>query len=266
MAEEEGRGEGFLSRWSRLKQGRREAGEAEARPVPPATAPGAAAIPATAESLPAPPPGPGPQPAPAPVAEAGPPAEPEPEIDLASLPRLEDLTASSDLSVFLKKGVPASLRHAALRRVWSLDANIRDFIGPADYAWDWNVPGGAPGYVETIAHGPDVEALADRILGIGRAPAREAEKAEEGSTMAQPAEVAAADGEASPEAHPEAQPEAPREAGSPETDGTGPRPASSSLPGTSRADAASPPATALPDGAHPEPAPPRMRHGGAVPA
>src|SRR6185312_12381316 len=36
-----------------------------------------------------------------------------------SLPRVEDLTAESDITAFLKKGVPMALKSAALRRVWS---------------------------------------------------------------------------------------------------------------------------------------------------
>ncbi len=136
-----------------------------------------------AEGVPAQPPAAGASPpaspvtspaAPSAVAPSPPCEDPGPaEVDLASLPRLEDLTAGSDLSLFLRKGVPEALRNAALRRVWSLDPTIRDFIGPADYAWDWNVPGGVPDYVATIAHGPDVEALADRILGIVRDAPRE---------------------------------------------------------------------------------------------
>jgi hypothetical protein len=54
------------------------------------------------------------------------------------LPRLEDLTAESDVAAFLKKGVPMALKHAALRKVWSLDPGIRDFVGPSEYAWDFN--------------------------------------------------------------------------------------------------------------------------------
>ncbi|TIU06806.1 MAG: DUF3306 domain-containing protein, partial [Mesorhizobium sp.] len=58
-----------------------------------------------------------------------PPSLPEP------LPRVEDLTAESDLSAFLRKGVPKMLKRAALRRMWSLDPAIRDHIGPSEYAW-----------------------------------------------------------------------------------------------------------------------------------
>jgi dienelactone hydrolase len=32
------------------------------------------------------------------------------------------------------------------RVAWTLEAGIRDFIGPAEYAWNYNVPGGAPGF------------------------------------------------------------------------------------------------------------------------
>lgn len=63
-----------------------------------------------------------------------------------SLPRVEDLTAESDITAFLKKGVPMALKQAALRRVWSLDPAIRDYIGPSEYAWDFNQPGSMAGF------------------------------------------------------------------------------------------------------------------------
>jgi len=62
------------------------------------------------------------------------------------LPRIEDLTAESDVAAFLKKGVPMALKHAALRKVWSLDPGIRDFVGPSEYAWDFNTPGSMGGF------------------------------------------------------------------------------------------------------------------------
>ncbi len=61
------------------------------------------------------------------------------------LPHLEDLTAESDVAAFLKKGVPLALKHAALRKAWSLDPGIRDFVGPSEYAWDFNKPGSMGG-------------------------------------------------------------------------------------------------------------------------
>lgn len=62
------------------------------------------------------------------------------------LPRLEDVTADSDVTAFLKKGVPLALKSAALRRMWSIDPSIRDYVGPAEYAWDFNQPGSMAGF------------------------------------------------------------------------------------------------------------------------
>src|SRR5690606_510873 len=62
------------------------------------------------------------------------------------LPRIEDLTADSDLTAFLKKGVPMALKSAALRKMWSIDPSIRDYVGPAEYAWDFNQPGSMAGF------------------------------------------------------------------------------------------------------------------------
>ncbi|TIP78253.1 MAG: DUF3306 domain-containing protein, partial [Mesorhizobium sp.] len=46
--------------------------------------------------------------------------EPEAAEPAELLPRVEDLTAQSDLSAFLRKGVPKMLKSAALRKMWSL--------------------------------------------------------------------------------------------------------------------------------------------------
>jgi hypothetical protein len=224
---EEGRGEGFLSRWSRLKRG-----EALPEPAaPPVAPPVPEALPEKVPEVVA---------APAPEPEP----EPEPEIDLSSLPRVEEITAATDISGFLRKGVPAALRNAALRRAWSADPVIRDFIGPADYAWDWNVPGGVPGYAANIASGPDVDALADRILGLVK---RETDPARDGEDGGEPA-TAATEADAPPEAEPRhaAVEPAPRV----EAPSAGVAPAISAPP--------------RPDDAPPTP-PARPRHGGAVP-
>lgn len=66
--------------------------------------------------------------------------------ELAKLPSLDSLTAQTDLTQFLRAGVPIVMRKAALRRMWSLDTNIRDYVSEArEYAYDWNVVGGVPG-------------------------------------------------------------------------------------------------------------------------
>jgi hypothetical protein len=89
------------------------------------------------------------------------------EFDLSSLPRLEDMTATTDITAFLRKGVPEHLRNAALRRSWALDPAIRNYVNPAlDYAYDWNTPGGVPGSSE-IEAGMDVAQLVSQIMGDG---------------------------------------------------------------------------------------------------
>ncbi len=127
--------EGFLSRWSRRKRG-----AAEESPTEPVEA-----------APPAPP-------AACPIPEV-------PEIDPATLPPIEELTAESDFSLFLRPGVPAALRGAALRRMWSLDPAIRDFIGPVDYQWDFNTPGGLPtGFASEL--GGNVKKLLAQAIGL----------------------------------------------------------------------------------------------------
>jgi hypothetical protein len=73
-------------------------------------------------------------------------SEPEAAETSEPLPLIEDLTPESDLSVFFRKGVPATLRNTALRKMWSLDPLIRDYVGPAEYAWDFNKPGSMLGF------------------------------------------------------------------------------------------------------------------------
>jgi hypothetical protein len=92
-------------------------------------------------------------------------AEAEPEFDLSSLPKLEELTESTDITAFLKKGVPEHLRNAALRKSWALDPAIRNYVNPAlEYAYDWNTPGGVPGNGEIDA-GMDIARMVSQIMG-----------------------------------------------------------------------------------------------------
>jgi hypothetical protein len=70
----------------------------------------------------------------------------EPAFDLSKLPSIESITAETDIRPFLAAGVPASLRQAALRRVWVADPAIRDFIGIAENQWDFTPGGNAPGF------------------------------------------------------------------------------------------------------------------------
>jgi hypothetical protein len=175
MSEE---GEGFLSRWSRRKRAVVE-GRAAEEAAPPAP------LEAKPEALP---------------------AEPEDDFDLTSLPPIESLTIESDFKAFLHRKVPLDLRAAALRRAWSLDPAIRDFIGPADYAWDFNAPDGVPGFALEL--GGDAMKLLSHALGLDApTPKPKEEMAPEAPAMAEaPAPEAApeAPGLAIAEAAPEA--------------------------------------------------------------
>ena len=98
------------------------------------------------------------------LAPATPPvAVPEPEFDVSILPDIESATAETDFTVFLQKGVPEFLKRQALRRAWSLDPGIRDYAGPADYAWDFNAVDGVPGFSLTL--GGDVRKLLAQAIG-----------------------------------------------------------------------------------------------------
>ncbi|WKA31004.1 DUF3306 domain-containing protein [Bradyrhizobium roseum] len=88
-----------------------------------------------------------------------------PQFDLSTLPKLEELTGSTDITAFLRNGVPEHLRNAALRKSWALDPAIRNYVSPAlEYAYDWNAPGGVPGGGELDA-GVDVARLVSQIMG-----------------------------------------------------------------------------------------------------
>jgi hypothetical protein len=202
--------EGFLSRWSRRKRDATRAlpePEGEA-PLSPAEAP----------------------PEPAPPAD----------FDPASLPPVESLTEASDIAAFLRAEVPAALRQAALRRVWTLDPAIRTFVGPADYAWDYNAPDGVPGFAHAL--GGDVKQLLAQAIGaieeaVAEAPP-ESSPPEPLQPEPSPPDLSVAQAEAG---------SAPSEAAEP-----APAPLLISEEATSPAD---PPATP----------PPRRRHGGAIP-
>jgi hypothetical protein len=67
-------------------------------------------------------------------------------FDPVSLPSIDSITADTDILAFLKSGVPTELRRAALRRAWTSDPAIRDFIGIAENQWDFNDPNGIFGF------------------------------------------------------------------------------------------------------------------------
>lgn len=134
-------GPDFLSRWSRRKR----AAAAETPPVREVATP-----PETPRAEPEAPQAEGEAPQAEPGTALIAPAPDEPGLrvaeEIARLPALETLTSETDLAPFLRAGIPKLLRNAALRRMWSLDPAIRDYVSEArEYAYDWNVVGGVPG-------------------------------------------------------------------------------------------------------------------------
>jgi Protein of unknown function (DUF3306) len=80
------------------------------------------------------------------------PATSKPEFDIASLPSLESITKATDIRVFLAPGVPAHLTRAALRRAWTADPAIRDFVGLQENDWDFTNPDAIPGFGDIAPH------------------------------------------------------------------------------------------------------------------
>jgi hypothetical protein len=84
-------------------------------------------------------------------------------FDPASLPTIDSVGAESNIRAFLETGVPDDLARAALRRVWSLDPAIRDFVGLSENSWDFNASGAMAGFGPI--EGEEVGRLLTRLLG-----------------------------------------------------------------------------------------------------
>jgi Protein of unknown function (DUF3306) len=128
----------FLARWSRRKREAR-AGNPPPQPPEPVQARG-------------PPPG---------LAENS----ANQDVDLSTLPPIESIDASTDITAFLRKGIPGELSRAALRRAWAADPAIRDFVGLAENAWDFNDPNAMPGFGPLDYSAEQIDALVGRIVG-----------------------------------------------------------------------------------------------------
>jgi hypothetical protein len=129
--------EDFLARWSRRKR------EARAEPVKPVEA-----LPEEAAAEPAP------------VIQ-----EQDAALDLSKLPSIDEIDAATDITAFLRQGIPQDLSRAALRRAWASDPAIRDFVGLAENAWDFNDPTAMPGFGPLDCTSEQLAALVDRIVG-----------------------------------------------------------------------------------------------------
>lgn len=202
-------GDNFLSRWAQRKQAVRQAEAVEAKTK-------------AEPALPA--------------------AEAEGAIDPATLPPIETLTAESDFSIFLAKGVPAGLRQAALRKLWLTEPSVLEYKPLVEYNWDFT----APGYGDLLPT-DDIKKLVQQIL-----PDEPREEQQQGEpspeTSAEPLPAEAAPGDA--------------DIGNDIVTGTGSlriAPLPPEAPVAEAAEQTVEPAEAAP-------LPPRRRHGGALPA
>jgi hypothetical protein len=149
--------EDFLARWSRRKR------SAEGSAAVPQSA-RAEAVPTPAENV---------------VDKAA------PAFDPATLPPIDSITAVSYISAFLQRGVPPELTRAALRRVWTADPAIRDFIGLAENAWDFTDPNAMAGFGPLESSDEVRRMIADLVDRIGQAARPSAPEAE-----GEPAQIA----------------------------------------------------------------------------
>ena len=84
-------------------------------------------------------------------------------FDLADLPAIDSIAANTDVTAFLRPGVPPDLTRAALRRAWTSDPAIRDFVGLVENGWDFNDPSAMAGFGAITAD--EVAQLASKIIG-----------------------------------------------------------------------------------------------------
>lgn len=161
---------GFLSRWSARKAEARA--KADSEPGLPAAAP------AAEEDLQLP-------------------------VDPAELPSVDDLTEDSDYTVFLRKGVPDTVRKAALRKLWVTEPSVVNYRPLVEYAWHNNEPGFGP-----LLPTDNVQDMLARIFGGSPEVVKAPDEA------GNPAATGAADPPALPA--PETATEMPAETGLPE--------------------------------------------------
>jgi uncharacterized protein DUF3306 len=156
----------FLSRWSRRKRGgdvdNAPAERSEAQPDGPKVSPRDQAKQAVRKDD----------------------IEHPPAFDVTSLPPIESIGAGTDISAFMQAGVPAALRHAALRRAWTADPAIRDFMGPTENYWDAAGPDGIPGF-GALDPGLDVKRMVAELFGETTPDKPEAEQHDSANAPAQ---------------------------------------------------------------------------------
>ena len=136
--------ENFINRWSRRKH------EAASEDAQPKKASSEGAVPSRSDEEA--------------KSKSGELEAPVPEFDISRLPPIESISAETDITAFMRTGVPETLKHAALRRVWSSDPVIRDFVGLNENFWDAAGPDGIPGFGD-LDPNLDVRRMVSELFG-----------------------------------------------------------------------------------------------------
>jgi Protein of unknown function (DUF3306) len=158
--------EKFLKRWSKRKAAERDRSTAEQPPAEDRTDNQTSSVPPTKEQV-------------------GAPVSSDEICDLSQLPSFDSIGASTDITAFLRPGVPAELTRAALRRAWTSDPAIRDFVGLVENGWDFNDPSAMPGFGPISPQ--EVARLAAKLIdALPVTPSEEATKQKELSGEEEP--------------------------------------------------------------------------------
>ena len=83
-------------------------------------------------------------------------------FDPAQLPPLDSIGADTNIAAFLRRDVPPELTRAALRRAWTSDPAIKNFVGLVENGWDFNDPSAMSGFGPISAE--EVARLAGKLI------------------------------------------------------------------------------------------------------
>jgi len=119
-------------------------------------------------------------------------------VDPVQLPSLDSIGADTDIADFLRPGVPPDLTRAALRRAWTSDPAIKNFVGLVENGWDFNDPSAMAGFGPISTE--EVARLAGKLIGALPA-AEQADQAQEALASEHKSQLAS--GNVLPEGPPE---------------------------------------------------------------
>ena len=102
-----------------------------------------------------------------------------------TLPPIETIDRGTDIRPFLAAGVPQEMRRAALRRAWSADPAIRDFVGLSENFWDSTSGSGIPGFGSLTTD--EARRLLEQLTGTPETPEKGQSRSEASEEPNEPA-------------------------------------------------------------------------------